>query len=98
MNYIATKRLYLTADQKRVVEFVSPEAGYLFRGVGQTIPEAEAKKYNLIGTDMIRSANPQPEAEVPTTPETKATTEVPNHKAVLVVPEKKAPPAKKKGK
>lgn len=98
MNYIASKRLFLTADQKRVVEFASHEAGYLFRGVGQTISEAEAKKYNLIGTDMISPLNPQTEAEVSTTPETKAVTEVPMHKAVLEVPEKKAPTPKKKGK
>lgn len=98
MNYIALKRLYLTADQKRVVEFADHQAGYLFSGLGQTITEADAKKYNLIGTDMIRPASPQPEAEVQTNQETKAITEVPTHKAVLEAPEKKAPTPKKKGK
>ena len=98
MYYIACKRLYLTADQKRVVEFADHQAGYLFRGLGQTITEADAKKYNLIGTDLIRSATPQPEADVQTAPETKATTEVPTHKAVLEVPEKKTQTPKKKDK
>lgn len=89
--FIATKRLYLTADQKKVVEFADHRAGYLFRGLGQAISEAEAKKYNLIGTDMIRPINSQPsEADVATTPETKATTVAPDHKAVLEVPAKKS--------
>lgn len=100
MNYIATKRLYLTADQQRVVDVASSDAGYLFRGLGQVVTQKEVERYNLAGTDLVRPVTPQAgkedvvatEQATATTapqPEKKADVEVPTHKAVLEVPKKK---------
>lgn len=45
----ADKRLYLNADRSKVVEEGDPEAAYLFAAEGAEVPDAEAKKYGLMG-------------------------------------------------
>lgn len=48
---IADRRLYLTADKKRVVEQGDPDAAFLLANPGQDIPKATAKRYGIIGKD-----------------------------------------------
>ena len=50
MNITATERLWMTADRSRLVPDKHPEAAFLFCAPGQSIPEAEARKYGLIST------------------------------------------------
>lgn len=46
---ISDRRLYLTADEKRVVEEGDPEAAFLLVGAGGELPSAVAEQYGLIG-------------------------------------------------
>lgn len=46
--YTADRRLWLTADQSRVVEDGDPEAAFQLISPGQQMPEARARKYGLI--------------------------------------------------
>jgi hypothetical protein len=95
MNYTAIKRLYLTADQKRVVAVQSHEAGYLFRGLGQVVTQAEVDKYGL-GSDLVRPNRETSEASAPaqgktveeSTAQDQATTEPPKTKADTTGPAK----------
>lgn len=47
---IAEERLWLTAGRDRVVAEGDEEAAFLFAGVGQRIPWADAVRYGLIET------------------------------------------------
>lgn len=46
-NYVSTKRLFLTADKRRVVEESDPEAASLLVGEGGMVSEADARRYGL---------------------------------------------------
>jgi hypothetical protein len=62
-NYIAARKLYWTADKKRVIP-QGAEAGYLFRAAGQVLTQKEVDQYGLAGTDMVKEVNasqPQPQ-------------------------------------
>lgn len=44
---LADRRLYLTADRRRVVEHGSPDAALLFATPGMPLPVDEAERYGL---------------------------------------------------
>lgn len=45
--YVATERLYLTADRDRVVREGDPEAAFLLAGVGGELSAETAERYGL---------------------------------------------------
>ena len=48
-SYVATQRLYLTADRKKVVAAGNPKAAFLFAsGEGQVVTEADVKRLGLM--------------------------------------------------
>lgn len=91
MSYIAAKRLFLTADQSRVVDVASSEAGYLFRAAGQPVSQAEVDRYDLHKQGFVRPIRPEATDDTAhNIAEVKAETEPPNIKAELKPSKKKA--------
>ena len=99
MNHVALKRLYWTADKKRVVDVASAEAGYLFRALGHTVSQEEVDQYGLANTGMVRPVNaPAESAKAETVGEiteeegetTEDEAEAPEAKAETEVPNHKA--------
>lgn len=77
MNIIAKERLCLTADRSRLVSANDPAAAFLFCAVGQTITEADARRYGLIATpETVQVSLPktkavEPKSEMKNAPEIK---------------------------
>ena len=46
-TFVSDRRLYLTADRKKVVEEGDEDAAFLLVGEGGTVSEEDANKYNL---------------------------------------------------
>lgn len=70
---IAKERLWLTADQDRLVAEGDDAAAFLFAGVGTRFPRADAERYGLLdNAELVEDtvteapaepAAPEPEAE-----------------------------------
>ena len=59
MAFVAPRRLGLTADRTRVVEYDSVEAAFMFRAPGKAVTAVEAERYG------ISEANPLSPREWP---------------------------------
>lgn len=55
-TYKSDKRLYVNADRSKVVSEDSPEAAYLLVSEGGEIPEEEAKRYGLVKSSKMATA------------------------------------------
>ena len=69
MAFVADRRLYLTADQQRVVEAHDPAAAFLWAAPGDPVSAADAERFGLVSaggpTPVVPSASAEP--AVPTT-------------------------------
>lgn len=62
-NYVATERVFLTADKERVVAADDPEAAFLLANEGSEIPAAEVERLGLAGSKSApKPADKQAEA------------------------------------
>jgi hypothetical protein len=62
-EFIADRRLYLTADRERVVEHGDPEAAILFAAEGSPIAQEDAERYGLEATPAPVDAEAEPDGE-----------------------------------
>lgn len=60
--YIATERLFLTADQSEVVPDGDERAAFLLVGVGQSLPADVVERYGLTAPAPDVEPEPEPEA------------------------------------
>jgi len=78
--FVADRRLGLTADRSRVVDYFDVEAAFLFRAPGGKVTVAEAERYRITAEhpfsprpgDVARETHAQPEAKAAEKPEDKA--------------------------
>ena len=77
--FIAKTRLFLTADNARVVHAGSPEAAYLFRAAGGAVTELEVDLYGLTD-EQVTMVNAKAEMEQAPA-ETESETATPDVKA-----------------
>ena len=69
-NYVATERIWLTADKERVVPDGSAEAAFLLANEGTEVPAAEVERLGLVG----RKAAAKPADKQAEAPENKGVT------------------------
>ncbi len=48
MNMIAKERMYTNSAQTKLVRAGSPDAAYLYAGVGTEIPESAVKRFGIV--------------------------------------------------
>lgn len=67
--FVADRRLGLTADRTRVVDYYSTEAAFLFRAPGKPVTVEEAERYGINAQNPFSpkqaapAADPAPEAK-----------------------------------
>ena len=64
-NYIADRRLWLTADREGVVEDGDPRAAFLLASEGTEVPDEDVKRYGLKakGKPANKEASPTADKE-----------------------------------
>lgn len=62
-QWVADRRLYLTADRSRVVEAGNPEARFLLVATGKSIPFDQAEALGLIPKPSKPKPEPEPVVE-----------------------------------
>jgi len=61
-QWVASQRLYLTADRSKVVEAGDPEGRFLLVSAGKSIPRDRAEELGLLATEAEpRAENSEPE-------------------------------------